>query len=181
MLCDMTADGDPSEHDVGGMFEALYDRLHALAQSMLGGERRDHTLEPAALLHEVYLRLRGAAQLDWRTSTHFESLAGRAMRNVLVDHARRASRQKRHNGMFKVTLNESLLAGAPAQPIDLLDLDAALRRLAERDPRAAEVLELRLFAAMPVRAVAEALSISYDAAKTDWLFARAWMARELSR
>lgn len=173
----MERDRAESPPRVADMFEDLYGRLYARAKSLMAGERRDHTLEPGALLHEVYLRLGASPGLSWRSETHFESLASRTMRRVLVDHAKSAARQKRCAP--SVTLAENLVTAKPLET-DLLDLDQAIERLAATDSRAAEVLELRLFAPMSVREVAEALGMTYDRAKNDWLYARAWLARELS-
>ncbi len=167
--------------ELAAMFERLYGRLQARAGALLAGERRGHTLEPSALLHEVYVRLEGTAGLEWRSATHFEALTARVMRQVLVDHAKAATRQKRGGGATRVTLAETLVAGEPGLEIEILALHEALDRLAEEDPRAAGVLELRLFSSMTVREVATALELSYDEAKNDWLFARAWIARELRR
>lgn len=163
------------------MFERLYGRLQARAGSLLAGERRGHTLEPSALLHEVYVRLEGSTGLHWRSPTHFEALTARVMRQVLVDHAKSAARQKRGGGATRVTLAETLVAGDAGLEIELLALHEALERLAAKDSRAADVLELRLFSSMTVREVATALELSYDEAKNDWLYARAWIARELRR
>lgn len=163
-------------------FQAVYPRLLERARMLMSGERVDHTLEPSALVHEVFLRLSRSAQVAWRSERHFEALAARSMRQVLVDHAKRRRRDKRGSGAARITLSEAHVAGpGMTRVVDLLALDDALERLRQLDERAADVLELRLFSSMTVREVAAALDLSYDVAKEDWLHARAWLARELQR
>lgn len=170
---------DPAQSPIAAMFESAYARLLGRARALMGGERANHTLEPSALLHEVYLRLRQSDDLSWRSATHFECLAGKVMRQVLVDHAKASAREKRGGGAMRVTLSEAVSPSASPAHIELLALHDALDKLARHDPRAAAVLEARLFSASTVREIAEALDLSYETAKADWLYGRAWLIREL--
>lgn len=175
----MSGGGGPA--DVAKMFESAYDRLLANARRLMGHEPSGHTLEPAALLHEVYVRLVRSPALDWRTATHFECLAGRSMRRVLVDHAKAARRKKRGGPAVRVTFAEDLLPAADGTSLDMLALSDAIDRLTAVDRRSAEVLELRLFAGLGLREAADVLGIGHDTARDDWTHARAWLIRELRR
>ncbi|RKY20053.1 MAG: RNA polymerase subunit sigma-70 [Planctomycetota bacterium] len=173
------------ERDDGSEAEALLGlvskELHAIAVSFLKSERANHTLQPTALVHEAYLRLIDSTVIRSGHRGRFMSVAARAMRRVLIDHARRRNRQRRGGGRWqRVSLNPDMLA-AGAIEVDLLDLDQALERFAERDPRAARVVELRFFAGLSVEEVAEILGVSRSTAYQDWLMARGWLGRELQQ
>jgi len=155
----------------------VYDELKLLAESVFRAERPDHTLQATALVHEAYLRLAGSAGLDWKNRRHFFGIAAQAMRQILVDHARRRSAGKRQGGQA-VTLDEHLVP-ATATPDDILGVDEALDRLKLVAPRAAQVVELRYFAGLSIEETAETLAISPATVKRDWLSARAWLQREL--
>jgi RNA polymerase sigma factor (TIGR02999 family) len=159
---------------------ALYDELHKLAQDQLGRERRAHTLVPTALVHEAYLRLSRERRSQWKSDTHFLSLAARAMRRVLIDYARKHRAQKRGGGACKVTLLDAVapLAGVD---IDILDLTEALEEFAQLDPRASEVVELRFFGGLTVEEVAEQLDVSPRTVADDWAMARSWLRRRLKQ
>jgi RNA polymerase sigma-70 factor, ECF subfamily len=154
----------------------LYAELHEIAARHMHGERADHTLQPTALVHEAFLRLAGSNG-SFEDRTHFLRAASQAMRRVLVDHARARNAAKR-GGALRVTLDEGL-AGHDDPLVDLLVLDDALTRLAEAEPRWAQVVELRYFGGLEVTEVAAALGVSTATVKRDWRFARAWLARAL--
>ncbi len=161
----------------------VYDELRGLARGFLARERPDHTLQATALVHEAYLRLIDQTRVDWRGRTHFRAIAARMMRRVLIDHARHRAGAKRGAGWRRVTLGDSL--AGPADPeldlAELIGVDVALRRLAERDPRQARCLELRFFGGLRTREIAEAVGVSTRTVEGDLLHGRAWLRRELSR
>ena len=154
----------------------VYDELHALAHRQLRSEREGHTLQTTALLHEAYLRLMGA-DVPWEGRVHFFAVAARAMRRVLVDHARGLHREKRGAGAMPVTLDENLASRGRGS--DLLDLDEALERLAARDERKARAIELHYFGGLEYSEIGQALGISEATVHRDLRMARAWLQREL--
>jgi len=158
----------------------VYDEFRALAARHLRHERKDHTLQPTALVHEAYLRLIDQTRVDWQGRTHFFAVGAQAIRRILVDHARQKKRQKRGGGAGRVALDESV-ALAPAREEEILALDEALEKLAKLDHRQSEVVEMRFFAGMSVEEVAQVLGVSKRTVEGDWTMARAWLMRELSR
>jgi RNA polymerase sigma factor (TIGR02999 family) len=158
------------------LFPILYDELRRLAARYMRRERRAHTLQPSGLVHEAYLRLAGAPDCDWHSRAHFFAIAARVMRQVLVDHARKRGAAKREGQL--VTLQD---VDAPALPVELLDLDDALRELAALDPRQARVVELRFFGGLDVEETAEVLDLSARTVKREWRTARAWLQRRLAQ
>jgi len=171
----------------GGSREALarlmplvYDELRRMASGYLRRERRDHTLQTTALVHEAYLRLVGQDDLSFENRAHFRAIAARTMRRILVEHARARGAVKRGGPRRRVTLQDTLaLAAAPR--IDLQALDEALERLAGLDAQQARIVELRFFAGLTVEETAEAVGLSPATVKRDWAMARAWLRRELAR
>lgn len=159
------------------LLERVYAHLKRIAAAQLRGERAGHTLQPTALVHETYLRLVNQARVDWRDRAHFFGLVATTMRRVLIDHARRRGSRKRQYGEALPNLT---IAGLAAPPVDLLDLDRALERLAGESARAARVVEMRYFAGLEIDEVADCLGISPATVKRDWEFARTWMRVELS-
>jgi RNA polymerase sigma factor (TIGR02999 family) len=154
--------------------------LRAMASGELDHERRGHTLPPTALVNEAFLRLQGPVPLPWQNRAHFFGAAARAMRRVLVDHARARRRRKRNGGNAAVPLSELELA-APAPGLDLLALDEALEHLGRIDQRMVQVVELRFFAGLPVETIAQLLGVSTGTVGSDWKIARMWLHRELSK
>ena len=157
----------------------VYQELRLLAASYLKGERPGHTLQPTALAHEVYLRL-AKREDGWQGRTHFMGVAARAMRSVLVDHARRRKAQKRGGGAALVPLDPSIIMHS-AQPVGFEDLDRALDDLAKLSERQARVVELRYFGGLSIEETAQVLGISAVTVKRDWALARAWLYRELAQ
>lgn len=172
-----TCPGDEPDA-VGSLVPLVYDELRALAHRQLALERSDHTLRTTALVHEVYLRLADDTKVTHRGKGYFFGAAARAMRQVLVDYARRRNAGKRGGGARLVTLGEED-ASVDAYAAELLDLDDALSRLAERSPRQVRVVEHRFFAGMSVAETAEALGVSKRTVESDWTMARAWLFRTL--
>jgi RNA polymerase sigma factor (TIGR02999 family) len=143
-------------------------------------QRGDHTLQTTALVHEAYLRLAGQGEPHYQNRSHFLAVAARAMRQILVDHARTALRQKRGAGAERVELDEAAwVSAAPTR--EILDLNEALDRLATLDARKAQVVELRYFGGLKQEEIAEALNVSEVTVRRDWTFSRAWLYAELRK
>lgn len=155
----------------------IYEELRDLAAQRLRAERPDHTLQATALVHEAYARLVDV-EIDFDSRAHFFALAARTMRRILVDHARSRSREKRGGDQQRVTLGDDVI-GVDTAPDQLLDLDEALNRLAEQDPRKARVVELHFFGGLTYAETAAALEISEATVDRDLRMAKAWLATEL--
>ena len=166
----------------GELFPLIYGELRRVAGRYLGRERRNHTLQPTALVHEAWIRLQNDRAVAWQGRTHGLALGAQAMRRLLVDHGRHQKRDKRGGGVQPVSLDDLMKAGTTgAVPIeDLLTLEAALTRLEAVDHRAAQVVILRFFSGMSNPEVAEHLKLSVRTIEADWAHARAWLKRELS-
>lgn len=160
------------------LFTAVYDRLRAIAESRMVGERTGHTLQATALVHEAYLRLMAMPGFDWSGPRQFYGAAAESMRRILIDHARKKKSQKRSNGkpMFELSEND---VGLESDQESILALDEALTRLKERDERMHEIVMLRYFAGQTIERTAEILGVSPRTAKRDWTVARAWLRTQL--
>ncbi|MDZ4754841.1 MAG: ECF-type sigma factor [Phycisphaerae bacterium] len=159
----------------------LHRELREIAASLLRRERRDHTLQPTALVHEAYVRLGDRLGEAWRQEHGegaFRALAATAMRRILVDHARAHTADKRGGGWLRVELPEAMVE-AP-EPIELLALHEALEHLATLDERKARVVELRFFGGLTGEEVAEAIGVVRSTAEADWFMARAWLRKRLA-
>jgi RNA polymerase sigma-70 factor (ECF subfamily) len=156
----------------------VYDTLHALAARQLRNERADHTLQPTILLHDAWLRLTGSRESPWNDRQHFFALAARAMRRLLVDHARARAAAKRR-GDLAVTMPDELPVAAGPDVVDLIALDQALDQLALVDDRARRVVELRFFGGLEWLDIAALLDVSEPTVKRDWRFARVWLRRAI--
>jgi RNA polymerase sigma-70 factor, ECF subfamily len=179
-LLDQATLGDA--HAANSLFAIVYDDLRRVAASALRRERTDHTLQPTALVHEVYLRLADTPDGQWRNRAHFLAIAARAMRRVLVDHARGHNAQKRGSGETPVPLEDVDVAAPMVDlDVDLVALDEALGRLGRLDPRQARVVELRFFGGLTVEETAEVIDTSTRTVKREWQVARIWLKREMSR
>jgi RNA polymerase sigma factor (TIGR02999 family) len=175
-LLDAAAAGD--RQAAADLLPLVYDELRRLAAARLANERPDHTLDATALVHEAYLRLVGSADGQrWAGRTHFFSTAATAIRRILVDHARARRADKRGGAAARVPLDA--VPAAPEPDAELLALDEALNRLAERDPTKARLVELRYFAGLTGDEAATALGISPATADRHWAFARAWLQTEV--
>lgn len=165
---------------VGKLLPMVYAELKALAGSYLAerGAGGGHTLQPTALVHEAYLKLMSKDR-QWAGRDHFIATAARAMRQVLVDHARGKGREKRGGGTTRESLTiETVADGRGARALRVLELDELLGQLAKADERAARVAEMRLFGGMEQEQIARVLGVSRMTVTTDWQFARAFLASE---
>ena len=175
----MTTDaGRADDPDASGLFPTLYDELRRIADRLLHREAVGHTLQPTALVHEAWFKLAGPHAPQPLDRAHFLAIAARAMRQVLVDHARRRGARKRGGAQVDLTIADDRL-GFTIPLDDLLEVDAALTRLGEQSPRLARVVELRFFGGMTIEETASALNISPTVVKDDWRTARALITRML--
>ena len=161
------------------LLEVVYEELRRLAGSHLRRERVNHTLQPTALVHEAYLRLVDQKSVEWEDRSHFFGIATRIMRQVLVDHARRAGAAKRKKDRVRMTL-ERVETPSDAPDFDVLELDEALQKLTAMDERKGRVVELRFFGGLTLDEVAKTLGVSKRTAESDWFMARAWLRDTLS-
>lgn len=187
---------DPDQADITGLlrrwssgdeeaFERLlplvYDDLRAIAHHRLESERAEHTLQTTALVHEAYLRLVDADDIDWNDRAHFFAIASKLVRRVLVEHARRRNAAKRGGGATRVQLTPASAGADPwSHTLEVLALDEALTDLARRDPRLERVVEHRFFGGLSVRETAEVLEVSQRTVERDWSRARTYLYRALS-
>jgi RNA polymerase sigma factor (TIGR02999 family) len=169
-------DGDQGARDE--LMAVLYRELHQRAAARLRRERDGHTLQPTALVNEAYLRLVDQKRSVWQNRAHFLAVASEMMRRILVDHARRRKMAKRSGRWAKLTLNEAVAHGKPRE-VDLLDLDRALQKLAEFDPRKAQIAELRFFGGLSLEETGVVVGASVATVERDWQVARAWLFSQL--
>jgi RNA polymerase sigma factor (TIGR02999 family) len=173
--------GDWSRGDETALNQLLplvYAELRRVAGRQLRNERADHTLQPTALVHEVFIRLVDQRQVDWQNRAHFFGVAANVMRRILVDHARRHSAGKRGDGIRRVSIDDAREVAA-SRDVPVLALDHALDRLQKVDADLARLVELRAFAGLTIDEAAHVLSVSPSTAKRDWRTAKAWLNREL--
>jgi RNA polymerase sigma-70 factor (ECF subfamily) len=156
----------------------VYEELRRVAHHHLSGQRLGHTLQTTALVNEAYLRLADQTNPRWQNRAHFFAVAARAMRQILVSHARSQQAQKRGGGALKVDLNEAALV-SPEQSKEIVDLHEALEQLSALDSRKAQVVELKYFGGLNYDEIAEVLKISRITARRDWEFAKVWLYTEL--
>jgi RNA polymerase sigma factor (TIGR02999 family) len=163
---------------VDELFSQVYPELLRLARQVRSG-RAQETLNATALVHEAWMKIAGGQPVAWQGRAHFFAVAARAMRQILVDAARRKVAQKRGGGVDPATSLEESLVGAPVRSAELVALDDALSRLAVLDPRRAAVVEQRFFAGLTLEETATVLQVSVATVERDWRSARAWLATEL--
>jgi RNA polymerase sigma factor (TIGR02999 family) len=178
LLAEVEVGKPPDSNRHQQLFEAVYPELRRFAANIMRGERVNHTLQPTALVHEAYMKLVDDARVPWENRVHFLAIAGRAMRQILVDHARKVSAAKRGGDRQRVTL-ESMLEDAGAEPLEVLAVHDALERFAAMDERAARVVELKMFAGLTMPEIAQALGVSERTVHGDWSMAKMWLSREL--
>ncbi|MCB1033998.1 MAG: sigma-70 family RNA polymerase sigma factor [Acidobacteria bacterium] len=159
------------------LFRLVYDELRWLASSRLRGERPGHTLRTTDLVHEAYLRLAGGIQVEWENRRQFFAIVAKAMRRVLVDHARHHAAGKRIHPQLMIPLDA--VEPASGQPVDVVDLDLALDRLAALDARQARIVELLAFVGLTQDEAAELLDISPATVYREWRVAKLWLKAEL--
>jgi RNA polymerase sigma factor (TIGR02999 family) len=158
----------------------VYRELHQQAERFMRAQPAGHTLQVTALVHEVYLRLVDREGIEWQSRAHFFGVAGKAMRSILVDHARARGAAKRGGAARHLTLGAVSVAAEAEPAVDVLALDEALSRLADLDPEQSRLVELRYFAGLGIEETAEVLGVSPATVKRHWRVARAWLKRELS-
>ncbi len=168
------------ENALTSIVPIVYDELRQLARRQLRGERTGHTLQPTALVHEAFARLVDQSQVKWQGRSHFFAVAGKTMRRVLVDYARKRRAAKRGGHGIRITLDESV-AVAERRDVDVIALDDALTGLARLDAQQGKLVELRYFAGLGIEETAEALGVSPATVKREWVVAKAWLYREMTR
>ncbi|HTT25266.1 MAG TPA: sigma-70 family RNA polymerase sigma factor [Candidatus Sulfotelmatobacter sp.] len=176
LLAEVTKGNEEAE---AKLLPVVYEELRRLARGYMRRERENHTLQPTALVHEAYLKMfERQAAVNWQNRTHFFGIAARVMRQILVDHARGHSREKRGGGEKKLQLEEEM-AFAPERSLELLKIHEALQRLEKIDSRQARVVELRFFGGLSVEETAEVIRVSPKTVKREWSVAKAWLHGEL--
>ena len=165
---------------VDELLEVVYAELRRQAARYLRRERKNHTLQPTALVNEAFMKLIDQRNVQWQNRAHFFGIAAQAMRRIVIDHARARQRVKRGGVQQAVTLDEAMIA-SESRSIDVLALDEALSRLAALDPRQAKIVELRYFAGLSVEETAEVTGLSPTTIKREWAMARAWLHAELTK
>jgi RNA polymerase sigma factor (TIGR02999 family) len=178
MLLQSWSDGSKAALD--RLLPMILAELQRRAESYLRRERSNHTLQPTALVNEVYLRLVDQGRARWRDRVHFFAVAAQIMRRILVDHARAHQADRRGGRVHKVGLEEAVDA-AESDGLDVVSLDEALEELAALDDRQARVVELRFFAGLTIVETAEVLGITHATVSRDWKSAKAWLYRRLRR
>jgi RNA polymerase sigma-70 factor (ECF subfamily) len=156
----------------------VYDELRRLARHHLSGERREHTLQPTALVNEAYIRLIGQKEVDWKDRSHFFGVASRLMREILIEYARGRNRKKRGAGCTMVVLDD--VAGeSGSHDLDIIAVDEALKKLEQVDERQAKVVEMKFFGGLSINEIAEACSISPATVKREWQTAKLFLSKML--
>lgn len=182
IVASLSGEGGAAPFSAEELLPLVYQDLRRLAERYMSRERPGHTLQPTALVHEVYLKLVDQTRANWKGKSHFFAVGAQAMRRLLIDHARGRRREKRGGARQRVTLAESLFPSSESELDfeELLNLNSALEKLAAVEARAAQVVELRFFGGLTVPEVAHVLDVSTRTVEGDWTYARAWLRRELS-
>lgn len=156
----------------------IYKELRRLAGNYIRRERHDHTLQPTALINEVFLRLIDQNDIRWQSRAHFFGIAAKLMRRILVDHARSHQAAKRGGGQYSLSLDRAdRIAGRPS--VDLLAVHLALQQLEELDPQQSRVVELRFFGGLTIEETAEVMGLGHATVEREWKMARSWLRHEL--
>ncbi|HKR59803.1 MAG TPA: sigma-70 family RNA polymerase sigma factor [Pyrinomonadaceae bacterium] len=172
------SDGDRSALD--RLMPVVYDELHRIARRYFRRERSDNTLQPTALVNEVYIRLVNQSEISWQNRAQFFGIAATTMRRILVERARARNASKRGSGDYKLDLTEVADLPAEGNRFDLLALDKALEELASFDPQQCRIVEGKFFGGLSIEETAEVIGVSPATVKRDWALAKAWLFRELS-
>lgn len=172
--------GNGEQHALDQLIPLVYSELHRLAHRYMGNERKAHTLQPTALVHEAYERLIDLKHVSWQNRAHFFGVSAQLMRRILVDYARSRRYSKRGGEWRQVPLNEAVALFRDRQT-DIVALDDALCTLADIDPRKSRVVEMRFFGGLSIKEVAEVLNVSPETVLRDWRLAKVWLLRELSQ
>ena len=161
------------------LFPVVYEELRRIAAALFARQPANHTLQPTALVNEVYLRLAGK-DCDWQSRSHFIDVAAMAMRHILIDHARRRGTSKRGGDRDRVNVTDSVVL-VPQPDVDLLVLEEGLEQLEKLDTRKVRVVELRFFGGLNMAEIGSVLDISPKTVEADWYFARAWLRDFMER
>jgi len=172
------SEGDPEA--LNRLLPVIYDELHRIAERYFRKERSNNTLQPTALVNEVYLRLVNQSDIDWQNRAQFFGIAATNMRRILVERARARNAAKRGNGVYKVDLTQISDVPNNDNPLDLLALDRALAELATFDPQQCRIVECKFFGGLSIEETSEVLGVSPATVKREWALAKAWLFRELS-
>ena len=173
--------GGGDQEALDSLMPVVYEELRRMARYYMRRENPDSSFQPTALVHEAYLKLVDAKVAHWRDRVHFFAISATLMRRILVDAARAKDAAKRGGGEIRVELNESIHGVVPFEPLEILQLDEAMRALAEFDARKAKVVELRFFGGLSVDETAEFLKLSAQSVMRDWKLARVWLTREMAK
>ncbi len=171
--------GEGDELAIEQLMPLVYDELHRMAKKFMSSRRSDETLQTTALIHEAYLKLVGKEKQSWTNRAHFFNIAAQSMRHILIDYLRNRQSQKKGGMIQKVHLDEAILV-SKERAIGLVELDEALKRLAELDERKSRVVELKYFGGLANEEIAEVLKVTKRTVIRDWQFARSWLLSELS-
>ena len=171
----------PEGDSADALLRLVYHELRRQAHRYLQRERTGHTLQTTALVHEAYLKLIEQKSVVWESRAHFFAIAATMMRRILIDYAKSKKRVRRGGENNDLPIEEALTVGVSDTNYDLLALDEALERLAEKDEELAKIVELRFFSGLDVPETARVLGISESTVKRDWAMAKAWLHRELTR
>lgn len=161
------------------LYPLIYDELRSLAYSHMNRQSADHTLSRTELVHETYLKMIDQTQIDFSDRSHFLAIASRCMRQILIDYARKKQAEKRGGKQKDLTYIDGIFNGQNNKAQELIDIDDALKRLAELNERLSKVVEMRFFGEMTIEETADALDISESTVKRDWMKARGWLYKEL--
>lgn len=172
---------NPKDDSAAALFNLVYDELRRQAHRYLRKERENHTLQTTALVNEAYLKLSNQKLVKWESRTQFFGIAATIMRRILIDYAKTRHRVRRGGLNEDLPLENALTVAASSTSFDLLALDEALNRLAEKEEHLAKVVELRFFSGLDVPETAEVLNVSESTIKRDWAMAKAWLNRELTK
>jgi len=165
---------------LGRLMPLVFDELRRMARRYLDGEDPRHTLQPTALVHEVYLRLVDRRQVSWQNQAHFFGFAAQLMRRILVEHARGRQTGKRGGGQRPLSI-EAFVDLPERRDLEILRVDEALTALAQKDERQARIVEMKVFGGLEIKEIAEVLGISPTTVKREWATAKLWLFRELSK
>jgi len=177
-LLERWSQGD--EEALDQLMPLVYDELHRLAGAYLRSERREHTLQPTALVNEAYLKLVRQRNIQWQNRAQFFGVAAQLMRRILVDHARANYAEKRGGDRVNVSL-KNIGAFGTQLTTDVLALHDVLNRLAEIDPDQSRIVELRFFGGLTIEEAAEVMQVSHSTVEREWKIAKAWLKRELTK
>ncbi|GAA5520881.1 sigma-70 family RNA polymerase sigma factor [Aliifodinibius salicampi] len=161
------------------LYPLIYDELRNLAYSHMNRQSADHTLSRTELVHETYLKMIDQTQIDFSDRSHFLAIASRCMRQILIDYARKKQAEKRGGKQKDLTYIDGIFNGQNSKAQELIDIDDALKRLAELNERLSKVVEMRFLGEMTIEETADALDISESTVKRDWMKARGWLYKEL--